>query len=143
MRQGSKYNRVKRLSSEMNVVPYVDVMLVLLVIFMTTAPLLLQGVEVDLPSAKAKVITQKPEPPMIVSIDKSGNYYLNIADKPKSSITPKSLVIRVAAELARDPKRSLLVKGDKDVDYGSVVQAMALLQQAGAPSVGLMTDNIS
>jgi len=127
----------------MNVVPYVDVMLVLLVIFMTTAPLLLQGVEVDLPNAKAKVISQKSEPPMVVSVDKTGNYYLNIADKPKSPITDKDLLIRIAAELTRAPKRAVLVKGDKAVDYGKVVQAMTLLQQAGAPSVGLMTENYS
>lgn len=130
----------KKLNAEMNVVPYVDVMLVLLVIFMTTAPLLLQGVEVDLPEATAKVIPQKAEPPMVVSIDKNGNYYLNIADQPKRPLESNTLLIRVAAELKRSPKRALLVKGDKNVDYGKVVQAMALLQQAGASSVGLMTD---
>lgn len=133
--------RQRKLNAEMNVVPYVDVMLVLLVIFMTAAPLLLQGVEVDLPSANAKSMAQKPEPPMIVSIDKNGNYYLNIADKPKQALAPKSLTIRVAAELTRNPERALLVKGDRNVDYGTVVSAMALLQQAGAPSVGLVTDN--
>ena len=125
----------------MNVVPYVDVMLVLLVIFMTTAPLMLQGIEIDLPNAKAKVIETKTEPPMIVSIDKEGVYYLNIADKPKSEITPNDLAVRIAAELNRTPKRAVLVKGDKTVDYGKIVTAMALLQSAGAPSVGLMTDN--
>ncbi len=131
----------KKLNSEMNVVPYVDVMLVLLVIFMTTAPLLLQGIEIDLPNAKAKVIETKAEPPMIVSIDKEGVYYLNISDKPKAEITPNDLAIRITAELNRTPKRPVLVKGDKAVDYGKIVTAMALLQSAGAPSVGLMTDN--
>lgn len=133
--------KTRKLNAEMNVVPYVDVMLVLLVIFMTTAPLLLQGVEVDLPEATAKVIPQKSEPPMVVSIDKSGSYYLNIAEHPKKPISPEGLTLRIAAELKRAPKRALLVKGDKSVDYGKVVQAMALLQQAGAPSVGLMTTN--
>jgi biopolymer transport protein TolR len=131
----------RKLNAEMNVVPYVDVMLVLLVIFMTAAPLLLQGVDVDLPTASAKSINQNADQPMIVSIDKDGNYYLNIADKPKDVMAPQALSIRVAAELARNPKRSLLVKGDKHVDYGTVVQAMALLQQSGAPSVGLITEN--
>ncbi len=133
----------RKLNAEMNVVPYVDVMLVLLVIFMTTAPLLLQGVELELPKATAKVIPQKSEPPIIVSIDKSGNYYLNILDDPKQAISADYLTVRVAAELQRTPERALLVKGDKSVDYGTVVQAMALLQQAGAESVGLMTDNYS
>lgn len=133
----------RKLNAEMNVVPYVDVMLVLLVIFMTTAPLLLEGVELDLPKATAKVIPQKSEPPIIISIDKHGNYFLNISDNPKQAINADFLMIRVAAELARMPGRSLLVKGDKNVDYGTVVQAMALLQKAGAPSVGLMTDNYS
>ena len=131
----------KKLTSEMNVVPYVDVMLVLLVIFMTTAPLLLQGIEIDLPNAQAKVIPPKSEPPMIVSVDKSGAYYLNISETPKSEINAKDLAIRVSAELNRTPKRAVLVKGDKAADYGKIVTAMALLQSAGAPSVGLMTDN--
>lgn len=132
----------KKLNSEMNVVPYVDVMLVLLVIFMTTAPLLLQGVEIDLPQAKAKAIQQKSEPPLVVSIDKNGAYYLNIAEEPKTPMEPQSIAIRIAAELTKSPKRSVLVKGDKSVDYGKVVSAMALLQNAGADNVGLMTEDI-
>ena len=131
----------KKLNAEMNVVPYVDVMLVLLVIFMTTAPLLLQGVEVDLPTAKAKAIEQKSEPPVVLSIDRNGAYYLSIADDPKSEISAEDLAAKVAAEISRSPKRVLLVKGDKAVDYGKIVAAMALLQQSGAASVGLMTDN--
>ena len=133
----------RKLNAEMNVVPYVDVMLVLLVIFMTTAPLLLQGVDVELPNANAKMIEQKSEPPMVVSVDHEGNYYLNISEKPQNSMSPKSLSLRVAAEITKNPKRSLLVKGDKKVDYGKVVEVMALLQQAGAESVGLVTENIA
>ncbi|MBP9722848.1 MAG: protein TolR [Gammaproteobacteria bacterium] len=131
----------KKLNSEMNVVPYVDVMLVLLVIFMTTAPLLLQGVDIDLPNAKAKAINQEAETPIVVSIDKTGAYYLNITETPKSAMDSEALSARVAAELTKSPKRAVLVKGDKAVDYGKVVTAMALLQSAGAPSVGLMTDS--
>lgn len=127
----------------MNVVPYVDVMLVLLVIFMATAPLLLQGVDVELPVAKTKVIDQKSKPPMIVSIDKFGMYYLNIMDKPKDSIDLDKLLVRVAAEIKISPDRKVLVKGDRAVDYGKVVEAMAFLQKAGVDSVGLMTENYS
>lgn len=133
----------KRLNAEMNVVPYVDVMLVLLVIFMTTAPLLLQGVDVELPSAKAKVIETKSEPPMVVSVDKEGVYYLSISEQPFAAISAEDLQVRISAELTRTPKRAILVKGDKSVDYGKVVEAMALLQTAGASSVGLMTDSNS
>lgn len=133
----------KRLNAEMNVVPYVDVMLVLLVIFMTTAPLLLQGVDVELPSAKAKVIETKSEPPMVVSVDKEGVYYLSVSEQPFAAISADDLKVRISAELTRTPKRAILVKGDKSVDYGKVVEAMALLQTAGASSVGLMTDGNS
>ena len=132
-----KQKRNKPLS-EINVVPYIDVMLVLLVIFMITAPLLSQGVDVNLPEARAKMLTQNKEP-IIVSIDKSGNYYLNIASNPSAVIAQDSLENRIASELKQDPKRQVLVKGDKEVDYGKVVSAMVLLQRAGAPSVGLIT----
>lgn len=135
--------KTRKLNAEMNVVPYVDVMLVLLVIFMTTAPLLLQGVDVDLPSASAKALPQKSEPPIIVSVDKHGTYFLNINEESKKPIAEQELVIRIAAELSRSPKRPLLVKGDKNVDYGRVVEVMALLQQAGAASVGLVTEDLT
>jgi biopolymer transport protein TolR len=133
--------KTRKLNAEMNVVPYVDVMLVLLVIFMATAPLIMQGVDVELPSAKAKLIDQKSEPPMIVSVDQRGLYYLNISEKPQTPIELEHLLVRVAAELQRTPKRPVLVKGDKRVDYGKVVAAMGYLQQAGAGTVGLMTED--
>lgn len=132
-----KQKRNKQLA-EINVVPYIDVMLVLLVIFMITAPLLSQGVDVNLPEARAKVLTQNKEP-IIVSIDKNGNYYLNISSTPGSVIDQDNLEDRVTQELQQDPKRQVLVKGDREVDYGKVVTAMALLQHAGAGSIGLMT----
>ena len=124
--------------SEINVVPYIDVMLVLLVIFMITAPLLSQGVDVNLPEARAKILSQNKEP-IIVSIDKGGSYYLNIASNPSAVIAQDSLENRVTSELKQDPKRQVLVKGDREVDYGKVVAAMVLLQRAGAESVGLIT----
>lgn len=131
----------KKLVAEINVVPYIDVMLVLLVIFIVTAPLLQQGVAVDLPQASAKTLPPSEKEPIILSVDKEGNYYLNIADRPQSVIEHEALVLRVGAELQRTPKRKVLVKADKEVNYGKVVGAMALLQHAGAPSVGLVTQD--
>lgn len=129
--------------SEINVVPYIDVMLVLLIIFMVTAPLLQQGVAVDLPQASANAIEPGENEPLVVSVDKQGLYYLNIADSPNSPIAPKDLMLRVAAELKRNQGRKILVKGDEKVDYGQVVGAMVMLQRAGAPSVGLVTKDLS
>lgn len=136
--------RKRRSMAEINVVPYIDVMLVLLIIFMITAPLLNQGVQVELPKAKAATIAPKPKEPIIVSVDKTGQFYLNISAKPEEAIASEALLAKVQAELLQDKKdnsqRSVLVKADQSVNYGQVVQAMVLLQQAGAPSVGLVTD---
>jgi biopolymer transport protein TolR len=125
--------------AEINIVPYVDVMLVLMVIFMVTAPLITEGVNVNLPKAQARVIPQKNTPPLIVSVDKDGRYYLNVAQNNKTPISSRDLTVRIAAELQSDPKRPVMVRGDAEVDYGRVMGAMVLLQQAGANSVGLMT----
>jgi biopolymer transport protein TolR len=129
--------------AEINVVPYIDVMLVLLVIFMITTPLLSQGVKVDLPKATAQALASAKEP-LIVSVDAQGNYYLNISQNPNQPIDPITLSNRISAELQaatqQGETRSVLVKGDAHVDYGKVMDAMVLLQQAGAPSVGLVTD---
>lgn len=132
--------RRRRPVAEINVVPYVDVMLVLLVIFMITAPLLTTGVDVNLPDAKAKTIEAKDKPPLVVTVDQHGKYFLNVARYPKRALDEKNLHLRIAAELQRDPGRAVLVRGDRDVAYGKVVAAMVLLQQAGAPSVGLVTE---
>lgn len=143
MRARSKYR--KHMMSEINVVPYVDVMLVLLVIFMITAPLLSQGVKIHLPQAEAKALTVKRHLPIIVTVDEKGQYYLNIADHPNQPMTSRQLVNRIAAEIVLakqdDEKRTVLVRGDKDVPYGKVVYAMVLLQQAGVVQVGLMTQS--
>ena len=134
-------NRVrKRPMSEINVVPYIDVMLVLLIIFMVTAPLMTQGVKVDLPQATAEPVDQSEKEPLIVSIDIDGLYYLNVGEDPKKGIDHEMLVQRVAAVLRYQPGTPVLVRGDAAVNYGAVVTAMALLQKAGAPSVGLVTD---
>jgi len=136
---GRKHKR--RPMSEINVVPYIDVMLVLLVIFMVTAPMLQQGVEVDLPQAAANPVDKKDVDPLIVSVDAAGNYYLTIADKPDSPIALQEMLVMVAAVMRRQPETPVLVKGDRNVPYGRVVEAMSHLQQAGVPKVGLMTDS--
>lgn len=129
--------------SEINVVPYIDVMLVLLVIFMITAPLMNQGVNVNLPHANTQNISVANDDVIIVSVDRNGRYFLNCAESPSSPMTPSSLVTRIAAQIEFDQQSKknsmVLVKGDASVDYGSIVQVMALLQKAGIDKVGLMT----
>lgn len=139
--------RTKRKSmAEINVVPYIDVMLVLLVIFMITAPLLSQGVSVELPKAQAKPMTTQKEP-IIVSINATGQYFLNTSPNPEQVIDANSLKESVSKELLlskdKGEQRSVFVKGDKRVDYDKVMQAMVILQQAGASSVGLITQDPS
>ena len=131
----------KQLMSEMNIVPYVDVMLVLLVIFMITAPLLTTGVQVELPKAESKSIESKGKEPLVVSLNKEGKYFLNVAKYPDKPIDRDSLALQVAAEVKRDPLRQVLVKADQSVFYKDVMGAMVILQQAGANSIGLVTDS--
>jgi biopolymer transport protein TolR len=132
----------KKFVADINVVPYIDVMLVLLIIFMVTAPLLQQGVSVDLPQAQAQSLPSQEKEPIVVSVDKEGDLYLNIADRPNAPQEVGQLVMRLRAELVRHPERKVLVKGDQSVDYGRVMTAMVLVQQAGAPSVGLITQDV-
>lgn len=131
--------------SDINVVPYIDVMLVLLVIFMITAPMLTQGVTVDLPKAASQNLSSADREPIIVSVNQQGSYFLNISTTPADPIEAQALIVRVAAELelARQSgqKLNVLVKGDQGAYYGKVVQAMGLLKQAGAEQVGLLTDS--
>jgi biopolymer transport protein TolR len=135
----------RRPMSEINVVPFIDVMLVLLVIFMITTPLLTQGVKINLPQTEAKAIPPDQKEPLIVTVDATGNYYLNISSKPNQPITPRVLSNLVSTQLAptagMDEQRPVLVRGDKNANYGKVVEAMSLLQQAGAKSVGLITQS--
>lgn len=141
MAQSQQRRPRRRTMSEINVVPYIDVMLVLLVIFVITAPLLTQGVKVELPKAASEPMDTKDNTePLIVTVDKGGNYYLNIGADPKLAIDHQTLVNKVAAVLRFKKDTPVLVRGDRDVDYGSVVIAMSLLQKAGAPSVGLITE---
>lgn len=130
----------RKAMAEINVVPYIDVMLVLLVIFVITAPLLTQGVQVELPQAASEPIESDVQEPLVVTVDLNGNYYLNVGEAVKAPIDHQALVNKVAAVLRLKPDTPVMVRGDKDVNYGKVVTAMALLQRAGAPSVGLITE---
>lgn len=133
--------RNKRIISDINVVPYIDVMLVLLVIFMVTAPLLQQGVEVELPQGEAQTISLlEEEEPIILTIDRQGNLYLNIGGESEKVLDNQIVVARVSAALRINPRLPVLVRGDAGVPYNDVMQGMILLQRAGAGQVGLMTD---
>ena len=134
-RNGKKHGLV----AEINVVPYIDVMLVLLIVFMITAPLLMQGVQVDLPQAPSTPM-DKNEEPVIVSIKADGSLYINMGKDEKKSVSIEVIKQQVASVLKVKPKTSVLVWGDKNVDYGKVVQLMSQLQSAGADSVGLVTE---
>ena len=130
----------KRPMSEINVVPYIDVMLVLLIIFMITAPLLSQGVKIDLPQVPSEPLPASDSDPVIISVDAAGNFFINYGENQDAPVSPEVLVNRVSALLKYRPKLPVLVKGDTDVNYGRVVQAMALLQGAGVQGIGLITE---
>ena len=131
----------RKLMGEINVVPYIDVMLVLLIIFMVTAPLLTQGIEVELPKAGAEPIDNVSEQqPIVLSVDAAGNLYLDIGDDEESPRTAASIVQDVGIVLRAAPETPVLVKADRGVEYGYVVGAMVLLQQGGAKNVGFVTD---
>jgi biopolymer transport protein TolR len=131
----------KRPMSEINIVPYIDVMLVLLVVFMIAAPLLTLGVTVDLPKAAAQPMQSDRLEPLVASVDADGNIFLNVGGDPDAAIDADTLVQRVAAVLRHKPGTPVLVRGDNAANYGAVVGVMALLQSAGAPSVGLVTES--
>lgn len=126
---------------EINVVPYIDVMLVLLVIFMITAPLITAGVKVDLPEVTAEPMSADAEPPLIASIDQSGNYYLSVGESADQALELHELIELVIAHRKLNPQTQIMINGDRNVTYNKVVQLMNLLQtQAGVASVGLMTE---
>ena len=132
--------RPRRAVAEINVVPYIDVMLVLLVIFMATAPLLMQGVEVDLPKANSTPVSDSDAEPLIVSIDAEAKLYLNLGASDDQALSIETVRQRVATVLKRNPDKAVMVWGGARVTYGEVVSLMSELQAAGAPSVGLVTE---
>ncbi|MDJ0657315.1 MAG: protein TolR [Xanthomonadales bacterium] len=125
--------------SEINVVPYIDVMLVLLIIFMITAPLLQLGVEIELPEADAAPMEQQSDEPVVVNVRANGDLYLSL-DGVAELIDEQSLIEKVSAFVRRNPDIQVLIGGDRSVDYGRVYAAMVALQKAGVPQVGLMSD---
>ncbi|HTC26023.1 protein TolR [Dyella sp.] len=137
MRSSARHKRFK-LKSEINVVPYIDVMLVLLIIFMVTAPMLNANVDVNLPQANAKSLHDKKDP-VIVSVDNNGQMYLTLGTEKKEPIDADALKVKVGAFVQQNPDVSVLVAGDRDGKYDGVYQVLALLQQAGVSKVGLMS----
>ncbi len=137
----SRRKNKRKLIAEINVVPYIDVTLVLLIVFMVTAPLLMQGVEVDLPEAPSTPLEKADEEPLIVSIKADGSLYLNLGGDPDAPKPLSSIVDKVQKVLKQKPKTPVLVWGDKKIPYGKVVNLMTALQSAGAPSVGLVTES--
>jgi len=137
-----RVRRSRRQMAEINVVPYIDVMLVLLVIFMITAPLLQTGVEIDLPDAAATPIATEGEEqePLVLSVDADGRWYLNVGEDPEAPLLRDEVLRLASAVLRLTPDRSVLVAGDRAIEYGQIMQAMVTLQAAGAPEIGLMTD---
>ena len=136
--QGYKRRRRKSVA-EINVVPYIDVMLVLLIIFMATAPVITQGVNVDLPQAEAEMMPEDSDKPIVASVDADGVYYLDIGDNNNQPLDLLALSEMVMSQLQITPKSPVVVKGDAKVSYDSVIKLMATLKAAGVPSVGLMT----
>jgi len=135
--------RRRRLIGDINVVPYIDVMLVLLIIFMVTAPLLTQGIRVELPRAGAEPLDPellKEHDPLVLSIDAGGRLYLNVGGAPTQPLDDQTVSARAAAVLRRAPDVPVLVKGDAAVSYGRVVEALVILQGAGAKKIGFLTD---
>ncbi|MCU7799039.1 MAG: protein TolR [gamma proteobacterium symbiont of Lucinoma myriamae] len=129
--------------AEINVVPYIDVMMVLLVIFMISTPLLTQGVKVDLPQAEeTEYLDPKPSETVIVKVDVEGRFYLTIGTGKENSVTREELVEQIKNKLLDKPKLSVLVAGDKEVRYIFIMDALALLSKAGIPNVGLMTKSL-
>ena len=127
--------------SEINVVPYIDVMLVLLIIFMVTAPLLMQGVKVDLPEAASDPVENQDPEPLIVSINAAGELFLNLGAEQEQTLSLATVKQRVSVVMRRNPGKPVMVWGDRAVTYGEVVTLMSALQEAGAPSVGLVTES--
>jgi biopolymer transport protein TolR len=134
-------SRKRKLMGDINVVPYIDVMLVLLIIFMVTAPLLTQGVKVDLPKAAAEPLeTDSVKDSLVLTIDMAGKLYLNVGSHPETALDEDTVGARAAAAMRRQPSRSVLVRADRKIDYGRLIDAMVILQKAGAKKLGFITD---
>lgn len=138
---GGDFDNQDEVMSEINMTPLVDVMLVLLIIFMVTAPMLQQGIEVDTPKTASETLSSEKEPPVVVSVDRDGLFYLNIAENPNVTLVPEVIQARVAAYRKLHPDVPVLVKGDQAVPYAKVIEAMAMVKHAGVEKVGLVTES--
>lgn len=138
--KAKRYHRVK---AEMNVVPYIDVMLVLLVIFMIAAPLIQQSVKIDLPQSQQTISAKESDGdltlPLILSVDRDGRYYLNISKAPEEALTNQAIIAQTQQYLAAHPNIDVYVRGDRNVDYARVIDGLEILNQAGAEHVNLST----
>jgi biopolymer transport protein TolR len=135
-------NKRRKPMGEINVVPYIDVTLVLLIIFMITTPMLQTGVEVDLPKAESATVEQKEGvPPIVISIKKEGQYYINVDGVTDDLVQPEEINARVEAVFNNNKSPQVLINADRSIDYGSVVTVMASLKNAGVSNVGLMTQS--
>jgi len=128
----------RRLNAEINVVPYIDVMLVLLIIFMVTAPLLTQGIEVELPEANAQSMTSQNED-VIFSVTQKGEFLLNVGSKTSEPLDDAGLQSRISEIITQHPDQMILVEGDANVPYQYVARGMAILREAGATKIGFVT----
>jgi biopolymer transport protein TolR len=133
-----RHKRKRKLKAEINVVPYIDVMLVLLIIFMVTAPLLNLGVDIELPQSDAKSMQEKKDP-VVVSVDPAGNYFLTVEAGSNEALLPEALEAKMRAIVAQNPNVPVFVAGDGTANYQKVMDAMVLLQRAGVERVGLMS----
>ncbi|MDO6680568.1 protein TolR [Shewanella sp. 4_MG-2023] len=140
---GVMYQRKRRRPvAEINVVPYIDVMLVLLIIFMVTAPIVSQGIKVELPQGKAEPLSAESKPPIVASIDEFGEYFLNVGSGSNNDpLSLDEISVQVGAMIQLEPERPVVVKADRRIAYENVIQLMVSLQGAGVPAVGLMTDS--
>lgn len=137
------YRRPRRkIVADINVVPYIDVMLVLLIIFMATAATVTLGVKVDLPQSTAEPLSVDSKPPIIASIDKQGLYYLDVGESGNTALSANEMRALVKAQISNDKDAQFVVKGDGAVPYKRVIELMVLLQDAGVPSLGLMTEPV-
>jgi len=134
------YRYKKKLVSDINMVPFIDIVLVLLIAFMVTTPLIIRGLQVNLPKTAGSPLKNVKENTLILSVKKDGSYYLNTGNKQEQRVTPDKITDTVKKIQQRAPGIIVLVKGDNDVSYGKVAIAMAQLQQAGITNVGLVTD---
>ena len=141
--QTARTRSKSRAKAEINVVPYIDVMLVLLVIFIATAPVVMQGVTVDLPQAQSETMNENQQTPIIATVDKAGQYYVSIYTTSEKMGSLDELTAYVSAQLQKDPSRPVVVQGDAQVAYDNVIQLMNALKNGGVKSVGLVTEPIN